>query len=80
MVTGAGVLAAALVLARTRSPFLAVSVLLDLFAAAGPIRLTGPPSARRTAAAALVIVVRHVAGYGLALSRRSSSGTVARPR
>lgn len=80
VVTGAGALAAALALARTRSPSLAVSVLLDLFTAAGLIRLTGPPSAQRTAAAALVIVIRHVAGYGLALSRRSSYSAVARPR
>lgn len=72
-VTGGGVLAAALVLARTRSPVLALGVLLDLFTAAGLIRLTGPPDLQRTATAALVILIRHLAVFGLTTGRRSSA-------
>jgi len=79
-VTAAGFLAAALVLARTRRPVFALAVLLDLFTAAGLIRLTGPPNLQRAASAALVILIRHVAGYGLLLSRRSGAAAAARPR
>ncbi len=80
VVTGAGVLAATFVLARTRRPVLALGVLLDLFMAAGLIRLTGPPDLQRTVSAALVILIRHVAGYGLSTSRRSRPAAAPRPR
>lgn len=73
VVTGAGFLIAALVLARTRKPVLALSVLLDLFTAAGLIRLTGPPSLQRTATAALVVAIRHLAVFGLSAGRRRSA-------
>ncbi len=72
-VTGGGLLVAALVLARTRKPVLALGVLLDLFTAAGLIRLTGPPDLQRTATAALVILIRHLAVFGLTTGRRSST-------
>jgi len=71
-ITGAGALSGAIVLVRTRDAAQALGVLLDLFTAAGLVRLTGPPDVGRTATAALVIVIRQVAGYGLALRRRGS--------
>lgn len=77
-ITGAGALSAAIVLARTRSGVLALGVLLDLFTAAGLVRLTGPPNLARTATAALVILIRHVAVYGLSASRRSDRGPATR--
>lgn len=75
-VTGAGVLSAAIVLAHTRNRALALAVLLDLFTAAGLLRLTGPPNVTRTGTAALVILIRHVVGYGLAASPRSGRGVI----
>lgn len=78
-ITGAGALSAAIVLARTRSGVLALGVLLDLFTAAGLVRLTGPPNLARTATAALVILIRHVAVYGLGVTRRADVAAVARP-
>lgn len=79
-IAGAGVLSAAMVLTRTRNGVLALGVLLDLFTAAGLVRLTGPPDVARTATAALVILVRQVAVYGLAVSRRLDRAAAAQPR
>jgi hypothetical protein len=80
VVTGGGVLAAALALARTRDPVLALGILLDLLTAAGLLRLTGPPDAARAAGAALVVLIRHVAGYGLSLRRGPRPGVAGPPR
>ncbi len=77
-ITGAGAMSAGIVLARTRNGVLALGVLLDLFTAAGLVRLTGPPNVARSVTAALVILIRHVAVYGLLASRRSDRGTATR--
>ncbi len=69
-VTAAGALSGAFVLARTRQVGLALGVLLDLLTAAGLLRLAGPPSVQRTAAAALVVLIRHLAVIGLTAARR----------
>ena len=64
-VTAAGVVAAAVTLAATRRPLLAITVLLDFLLAAGLLRLTGHPGWPVLAGAAAVVVLRRLVGYGL---------------
>jgi uncharacterized membrane protein len=64
VVTG-GLLAAALALAVTRKVRLAIAILLDFLTAAGLLRLAGTPDWSRLATAALIIVIRQLASWGL---------------
>jgi hypothetical protein len=73
LVTAAGLVAAALALARTRQIRWAITILLDFFTAAGLLRLVGPPTWSSLATVALTISVRQVASLGLRLSRTRSS-------
>jgi hypothetical protein len=73
LVTAAGLVAAALALARTRQIPWAIAILLDFFTAAGLLRLVGPPTWSSLATVALTISVRQVASLGLRLARTGSS-------
>jgi hypothetical protein len=64
-VTAAGLLAAAVTLATTRRPLLALKVLLDFLLAAGLLRLTGHPDWPALAGAAAVVALRRLVGFGL---------------
>jgi hypothetical protein len=65
LVTAAGLVVAALALAKTRQIPLSLAVLLDFFTAAGLLRLVGPPTWSRLATVALTITVRQLASRGL---------------
>ncbi|MGY2074495.1 hypothetical protein [Blastococcus sp. SYSU DS0828] len=58
-------LSGALVLAVTRSPAPALAITLDHLVAAGLLRLAGEPSWQAIMTAAVVIAIRHLAGYSL---------------
>ena len=64
-VTAAGLVAAALVLAVTRRPLVAVRVLLDFLLAAGLLRLTGDPGWPAILTAAVIVAVRRLLARGL---------------
>jgi hypothetical protein len=63
-----------LVLAVTRSPALALAILLDLLVAAGLLRLVGDPGWRTIVVAGAVVALRHLVSYGLRLGARSLEG------
>ncbi len=65
IVTAAGLLAAAVALARTRRVPPAVALLLDFLTAAALIRLSASASWPAIAAAALVIAIRQLASRAL---------------
>jgi hypothetical protein len=65
LVTAAGLVLAALALAKTRQIPLSLAVLLDFFTAAGLLRLVGPPTWPRLATVALTITIRQLASRGL---------------
>jgi len=65
LVTAAGLLVAALALARTRQILLSPALLLDFFTAASLLRLAGPPTWSSLATAALTITIRQRASRGL---------------
>ena len=71
---GAALLSGAVTFAVTLRPALALSVVLDLLLAAGLLRLTGEPHWRAIAASAVVVVLRHLIGYGLRLGAHSWTG------
>ncbi len=77
-VTAAGLVAALLVLLRTGRPPAALAALLDMLTAAGLLRLTGSPDAKRLLTAATIIALRRVVRYGIDLGGRPE-GAVARP-
>lgn len=64
-VTGAGLVAAAVVLAATRRPLFALKVLLDLLLAAGLLRLTGDPDWTAILTAGAIVALRRLIGVGL---------------
>lgn len=66
LVSIAGVLAALLGAATTRQPRASLPMMLDLWVAAGLLRLAGAPDWNRLLAAALLILVRKLVMYGLA--------------
>jgi hypothetical protein len=66
VVTAAGLLTAAVALARTRRVPLAVALLLDFLTAAALLRLSASASWPAIAAAALVIAIRQLASRALA--------------
>jgi hypothetical protein len=69
-VTAAGLLAAAVALAKTRRLPLAVALLLDFLTAAALLRLAvSPPSWPAIGTAALVIGIRQLASRALAAGR-----------
>ena len=70
-VSAAGLVAAVTVLAATRRPLFALTVLLDFLLAAGLLRLTGEPGWPALATAAAIVAVRRLAGIGLRAGRRS---------
>jgi hypothetical protein len=63
--TGGGLIAGVAVLARTGRVLPALAVSLDLWTAAGLLRLAGPPSWPRIAAAAVIIALRRLLAAGL---------------
>ena len=65
LVTAAGLVVAALALARTRQIPLSLALLLDFFTAAGLLRLVGPLTWSRLATVALTITIRQLASHGL---------------
>jgi uncharacterized membrane protein len=67
----AALVAAALTLAVTRRPALALSVLLDLLLAAGLLRLAGDPGWGPIVIAAAIVVLRRVIGFGLRTGGRA---------
>jgi hypothetical protein len=70
LVGAAAVLAATLVLARTRSLRQALPVLLDLLTAAGLLRLAATPSWTTLGVTAVVIVLRRLVSVGLRTAMR----------
>ena len=71
----AALIAGALVLAVTRRPSLALSVLLDLLLAAGLLRLVGDPGWQAIATAASIVILRRLIRIGLQAGGRAwSSG------
>ena len=69
IVTAAGLVVAAVAVARTRLPRLALALLLDFFTAAALLRLAAPPTWRALGAAALTIAIRQLASRSLAATR-----------
>ncbi len=67
----AALVAAALTLAVTRRPALALSVLLDLLLAAGLLRLAGDPGWESIATVASIVVLRRLIGFGLRAGGRA---------
>jgi hypothetical protein len=78
--TAAGLVAAALTLAVTRRPGAALGVLLDLLLAAGLLRLAGDPGWGTITTAAVVVLLRHLAGAGLRVGARSWAARGGPPR
>ena len=70
LVVAAALVVSGLVLASARNPTAALAVLLDLLLAAGLLHLSADAAPTAIASAALVIVIRKVAGLGLAAGRR----------
>lgn len=73
VVTGfvaAGLVSAVIVAAVGRAPREGLRVLLDFLLAAGLLRLLGPQSWTTLAVAALIIVIRQVAGHGITVPER----------
>jgi hypothetical protein len=73
-VAGAALVAAAVTLAATRRPGVALKVLLDLLLAAGLVRLTGDPTWSAVATSAAIVVLRRLIGTGLRTGARTWSG------
>jgi hypothetical protein len=73
LLSAAGLVAGGLVLARTLDWRLALAAAVDLWTAAGLLRLAGPPSWSRLGAAAAVLVVRRLVAVGLRPGRVSLS-------
>jgi uncharacterized membrane protein len=73
IVTAAGLIAAAVALARTRRARLALALLLDFFTAAALLRLAAPPTWPALGAAALIIVIRQLASHALTAARAARS-------
>jgi uncharacterized membrane protein (DUF4010 family) len=69
IVTAAGLVVAAVTVARTRQARLALALLLDFFTAAALLRLAAPPSWPALAATALTIAIRQLASRSLAAAR-----------
>ena len=69
VVTAAGLVVAAVALARTRRVALALALLLDFFTAASLLRLAAPPSWAALGAAVLIIAIRQLASRSLAAAR-----------
>lgn len=69
IITAAGLIVAAVALARTRRARLALALLLDFLTAAALLRLSAPPTWRALGAAALTIVVRQLASHALTADR-----------
>lgn len=65
VVVVAGMIAAVLALAATRSPLQAVATLLDFFVAAALLRLAGEQSWPGLGQAAAIMVLRHIITAGL---------------
>lgn len=78
--TAAGLVAAAVVLARTGQATLALAVLLDFFTAASLLRLAGTPTWSSLGTAALTIVIRQLASRGPRAAQGSSHLDVDRGR
>ena len=69
IITAAGLIVAAVALARTRRARLALALLLDFFTAAALLRLAAPPSWPAIGAAALTIAIRQLASHALMADR-----------
>jgi hypothetical protein len=69
IVTAAGLVVAAVTVARTRRARLALALLLDFFTAAALLRLAAPPTWPALGAAALTIAIRQLASHSLAAAR-----------
>jgi hypothetical protein len=69
IVTAAGLVVAAVALARTRWAALALALLLDFFTAAALLRLAAPATWTALGATALIIVIRQLASRALAAAR-----------
>lgn len=77
--TGAAVLLAAVVLARTHRPTLALGVGLDVLLAAGLLRLSGDVSWRQVATAAALVALRHLITRGLRAGGAERGRRLVRP-
>lgn len=80
LVTAAAFVSAAVALAVTRTPRVALPVLLDLLLAAGLLRLTASTTWRALLTTALIVVVRKLAMTGLTADRTSRAGLPAAAR
>jgi hypothetical protein len=70
-VTGAGVVCFIAVIVGTRRWREALGVMLELWLAAGLLRLAAPPTWPRLATAAAIIAIRQLTGFGLRTSKKS---------
>jgi hypothetical protein len=78
ILVAAALVVSGLVLASTRSPATALAVLLDLLLAAGLLHLSADAAWSAIGSAALVVVIRKVAGLGLSAGRRGPTAEVQR--
>ncbi|MFI7070732.1 hypothetical protein [Micromonospora sediminicola] len=69
-----GLLAGSVVLAVARDGRLALRVALDLWLAAGLLRLALPPSWDQLLSAAAIVAVRQLVGLGLGPARAATAG------
>ena len=69
IVTAAGLIVAAVALARTRRAPLALALLLDFLTAAALLHLAAPPTWPALGAAALIIGIRQLASRALTAAR-----------
>ncbi len=74
LVVLAGLVLAALALAATRSPWAAMPMLLDFLLAAGLLRLSASGSWHAITTAPEIVVIRKVAGLGIAQGRQARTG------
>ena len=73
--TAAALLAGLVALATTSRPAAALPVFLDLLVAAGLLRLVGEPGWQALAAAAGIVLVRRLIGFGLRTGGRTWTST-----
>jgi hypothetical protein len=79
LVVAAALMISVLVLLSARSPSTALAVFLDLLLAAGLLHLSANLSGTAIASTALVVVIRKIAGLGLAAGHRRPAVEAHRP-
>jgi hypothetical protein len=76
----AGLIAGATALVVSRDATLGLRVALDLWLAAGLLRLAAPSPGRQLLAAATIIAIRHLVGHALRRRRPAAPGAITPPK